>query len=262
MSRIRTIKPEFPQSETIGRLSRSGRLLFVQLWTIADDLGRARASSRMLASLLYPYDDDAPELIDTWLAELEGEGCIRRYAVEGKLYLDIPKWLEHQKIDHPSKSKLPEFRETLASPRDTLAPDLGPSTSTLKKDSSLRSESKETEKAEFEKTKKGRKPSSKVPLPSDFQPELLPTEIPEFQRFKDSALAHDRHYANWDAAWRNWKSSPYNRGNGDGTSRQAGKPPSAITAAVDDLIRQFDRNEGGGGEVRQIAPRLLSNGRR
>lgn len=111
MARIRSIKPEFAQSETIGALSRDARLLFVQLWTIVDDAGRARANSRVLAMTLYPFDDDALNLIEGWLQELEDQGCIRRYLVEGKPYLDIPKWLTHQKIDGPSKSKLPEFVE-------------------------------------------------------------------------------------------------------------------------------------------------------
>jgi hypothetical protein len=131
MARIRSIKPEFPQSETVGRLSRDARLLFIQLWTIVDDSGRARAASRMLASLLYPYDDDATKLISKWLDELEREGCIRRYEVDGKTYLDVPKWLEHQKIDKPSKSRLPEFREPSAKPREasrSLDADLGPRT--------------------------------------------------------------------------------------------------------------------------------------
>ncbi|MCJ2132209.1 hypothetical protein [Methylobacterium sp. E-045] len=109
MARIRSIKPEFPLSETVGVLSRDARLCFILLWTIVDDEGRARAASRMLASLLYPYDDDAPSLIDGWLAELEAHECIRRYDVDGSTYLDIPKWLKHQKIDKPSKSKLPPF---------------------------------------------------------------------------------------------------------------------------------------------------------
>lgn len=132
MPRIRTIKPEFPQSETVGSLSRDSRLLFIQLWTIVDDEGRTRASSRMLASLLYPYDDDAPGLIDSWLDDLEKHGCIRRYEVDGKRYLDIPHWHEHQKIDHKSTSKLPacdlsrEVSRGLAKGSDTLAPDLGP----------------------------------------------------------------------------------------------------------------------------------------
>ncbi len=131
MARIRSIKPEFPQSESTGRLSRDSRLLFIQLWTIVDDVGRARAASRMLASLLYPYDDDAPKLIDRWLDELEREHMIRRYEVDGSIYLEVVNWLKHQKIDHPSASRLPPFRETsrgLASDSGKLAPDLGPRT--------------------------------------------------------------------------------------------------------------------------------------
>jgi hypothetical protein len=109
MARIRTIKPEFPQSESIGKVSRDARLLFILIWTIADDAGRTRAAPRMLASLLFPYDDDAAAKIEGWLCELEAVGCVRRYSFEGSAYLDIPQWLKHQKIDKPSPSRLPEF---------------------------------------------------------------------------------------------------------------------------------------------------------
>jgi hypothetical protein len=130
MGRIRTIKPEFPQSESIGRLSRDARLLFLQLWTFADDSGRARASSRILASLLYPYDDDAFGLIDSWLSELEREKHIRRYVVEGNSYLEIFNWLKHQKIDKPSASRIPEFVESSSNPRRSVddGPRKGPRT--------------------------------------------------------------------------------------------------------------------------------------
>lgn len=129
MARIRTIKPELPQSQSIGRLSREARLLFIQLFTVADDAGRARAASRLLASLLYPYDDDAPVLIGGWLEELEREKQIRRYEVDGSEYLEIVKWLEHQKIDRPSQSRLPGYREESSTTRDVsrdLDADLGP----------------------------------------------------------------------------------------------------------------------------------------
>ena len=118
MARIRTIKPEFPQSESMGRVSRDARLLFIQLWTICDDSGRTRAASRLLASLLYPYDEDAPSLIDGWLDELEREGCLVRYGTNGCRYLQISKWLSHQKIDKPSASRFPEFDEASRLPRE------------------------------------------------------------------------------------------------------------------------------------------------
>lgn len=119
MARIRTIKPEFPQSETMGRVSRDARLLFIQLWTIADDAGRTRGHSRVLASLLYPYDDDAKDLLPAWLDELDAGGAIRRYSVNGDTYLEICNWLKHQRIDKPSGPKCPAFEDgsrILASP--------------------------------------------------------------------------------------------------------------------------------------------------
>jgi hypothetical protein len=75
----------------------------------------------MLASLLYPYDDDVPSLISGWLDELEREHCVQRYEVNGDSYIEVCNWLNHQKIDRPSKSKIPPFDEssrTLASPRE------------------------------------------------------------------------------------------------------------------------------------------------
>jgi hypothetical protein len=146
MPRIRSIKPEIVQSETIGQCSRDARLLFVLLWTIADDAGRTRAAPRLLASILFPYDEDAAGLIEGWLSELERVGCVRRYACDGSAYLDIPGWLKHQKIDKPSASRLPapedaapiaadkspspdenstNPREPSPNPHRTLAPDLG-----------------------------------------------------------------------------------------------------------------------------------------
>lgn len=133
MPRIRTIKPEFPQSESIGRLSRDARLLFVQLWTICDDAGRTRAASRFLASALYPYDEDAPKRIDGWLSELEQENCVIRYRIGGDTYLQVVNWLKHQKIDRPSASRLPELsnpREPSSEPRRASDADLGPGPST------------------------------------------------------------------------------------------------------------------------------------
>ena len=122
MARIRSIKPEFPHSESMGKVSREARLCFIMLWTIADDSGRLRGNSRMLASLLFPYDEDAGSLIDGWLDELEANECIVRYVVSKASYLQIHNWLNHQKIDKPTPSKLPEFVDgsrILANPRES-----------------------------------------------------------------------------------------------------------------------------------------------
>jgi hypothetical protein len=117
--RIRTIKPEFWESETLGKVSRDARLLFIGLFNSSDDFGKSRASSRILASRLYPFDDDARALIPVWLGELEKAGCIRQFIADDVEYLWIPKWATHQKIDHPTKSKIPDFSESLANPRES-----------------------------------------------------------------------------------------------------------------------------------------------
>lgn len=134
MARIRTIKPEFPQSTSMGRVSRDARLFFILMWTLADDAGRLRGDSRMLARTLYPYDDGEEGHIQTsrsdvegWLTELEGEGCLVRYEVDGTTFIQIANWLIHQKIDKPSKSKIPpppESSRSFANTRERSSGDL------------------------------------------------------------------------------------------------------------------------------------------
>ena len=130
MARIRTIKPEFPQSESMGNVSREARLLFILLWPVCDDEGKARGSARLLASLLFPYDADAPALIDGWLDELSRENCIVRYEVGGAHYVRVVKWGEHQKIDRASPSKIPDpsndARELSSTTREPSTQDQGP----------------------------------------------------------------------------------------------------------------------------------------
>jgi hypothetical protein len=119
MPRIRTIQPNFARSTSMSRVSRDARLLFVQLWTVVDDAGRARASPAELAAQLYAADDDAPAALPAWFDALEGEGCIERYTVDEIAYLRIVNWRRHQKIDRPTASRLPPApREPLASARE------------------------------------------------------------------------------------------------------------------------------------------------
>lgn len=117
----------------MGRISREARLCFILLWTVVDDSGRTRASSRMLASLLFPYDDDAAKKMPGWLKELSEENCIVLYEHERNSYLQVVNWGSHQKIDRPTPSKIPEpptnpepstsSREASTSDRRSLAPE-------------------------------------------------------------------------------------------------------------------------------------------
>ncbi len=206
MARIRTIKPEFPHSESMGRVSRDARLLFIQLWTLADDSGRLRGNSRMLASLLFPYDDDAKDMIPGWMQELESVGCIDCYKVDGDSYVQIRNWLNHQKIDKPSKSKMPAFDESsriLANPRECSSEDQG-------RDQGVDQGVDLELSPPAEPTSKQRA-TRKAPADfaiTDAMRQWAAAECPEVDlkfetaRFIDHTFAASR--SDWVATWRNW----------------------------------------------------------
>ena len=90
----------------MGNVSREARLLFIQLWTVADDAGRLRDDPRYLAYALYPRDDDAERHIRFWLGELERQECIRQYRNGCASFIAVTNWLRHQKIAHPTRSRI------------------------------------------------------------------------------------------------------------------------------------------------------------
>lgn len=263
MGRIRSIKPEFPQSETTGALSRDARLLFIQLWTIVDDEGRARAASRMLASLLYPYDDDARDLIDGWLAELEANDCIRRYVVDGSSYLEIVNWLKHQKIDHASKSRLPAYSDDLAKPREpsrSLAPDLGPRTM----DKDLGSVEAVADATRPNESRSSRLSDDWVPTQDDLQfararglsSAEIDTEGIKFRNYWTAKAGKDATKRNWGRTWQNWILN--SRGANGQTSRDRSRDD--FRAALGKLER-FGEGETRGGEGGAAVQSLPAPGR-
>jgi hypothetical protein len=108
MARIRSIKPEFFTSLTIGSLSERARLAFIGIWTFVDDYGRAVDDARLVKAAVFPLDDRitvkaVAEVID----ELVAAGRLGRYEAGGRHYFVVANWNEHQKIDRRTSSKLP-----------------------------------------------------------------------------------------------------------------------------------------------------------
>jgi hypothetical protein len=124
MARARTIKPHFMRSRSMRAVSGLARLTFIQLWLVADDEGRLAAHPRLLAHLLYPDDREAADRLPGWLDELEDQHCIERYSVDRLEYLRIVNWRRHQKIYHPTPSRLPArpvgARQDSGEPREAL----------------------------------------------------------------------------------------------------------------------------------------------
>lgn len=135
MPRIRTVKPEFWGHPKTAKLSRDARLLFLGLLNESDDEGRQLGSSRRIAGLVFPHDDDVtPALVDLWLGELEAVDMVRRYEAADGWYLLIVGFTEHQKVSHPTPSHLPppgllsdsgDSQGNSGFVLDRLSPDLG-----------------------------------------------------------------------------------------------------------------------------------------
>jgi hypothetical protein len=119
MARIRSIKPEFWKSESIACHDMFTRLVFIGLWTYVDDNGVGLDNPKLVAAELFPLEEDfagvSRDLRES-LARLADTGRIRRYTVDGKAYLAIVNWSEHQKIDRPAKARYPEPDDPRATP--------------------------------------------------------------------------------------------------------------------------------------------------
>lgn len=108
MARIRTIKPEYWGHPKTMRVSRDARLLFLGLLNESDDAGRQLGSAKRIAGAIFPHDADVDaDVVARWLAELDGVGLIHQYCVDGVAYLCIPGFATHQKVSHPTPSRLP-----------------------------------------------------------------------------------------------------------------------------------------------------------
>ncbi|MFD6326068.1 hypothetical protein ACFWOL_25115 [Streptomyces sp. NPDC058442] len=109
MARIRTIKPEAFVSESLAAVPLTAERTFFGLLTQADDQGRHRDHAAIIAGQLWVLrPEHAPADVEKDLAQLADAGLICRYkGPDDKRYLHIVTWHEHQKINRPSKSRLP-----------------------------------------------------------------------------------------------------------------------------------------------------------
>lgn len=104
MARIRTIKPEFWTDEKIVQLPYEARLLFIGMWNFCDDEGYLWNEPERIRMQVLPNDDvDISGIIDL----LSASGFIETYITDDdKRYIRIAHFSDHQKVDHPTKSKI------------------------------------------------------------------------------------------------------------------------------------------------------------
>lgn len=109
MARIRADKPEAYQSETLAEISLAAERTFKGMATIADDRGRlADKPAQINGELWSMRGSHSRDDLESELVEMVKVGLVCRYTgCDGKRYLHMVTWDQHQKIDRPSKSRLP-----------------------------------------------------------------------------------------------------------------------------------------------------------
>lgn len=113
MARMRTLKPEACTSETLAQVPREVRWTFGTFWTHCDDEGRSAWNLRLIKAAIYPLDDDVTiTVLEREFGLLEAVGAVCRYEVEGREYVHIPSWPDHQHPNRKVESKLPPCPKT------------------------------------------------------------------------------------------------------------------------------------------------------
>ena len=112
MARKRMIDPNIWQSEDFSKLSTLGKLVFIGLFSLADDEGRGRSNPVYLKSILFPYEEGIRSAdIDKTLSEISSNMSVIFYSCDGSSYYSLYNWNIWQKIDRPTESKIPEYDE-------------------------------------------------------------------------------------------------------------------------------------------------------
>lgn len=103
MARNRMIKPDFWGDEKLSELSLQARLLYIGTWNFSDDFGVVKGHPSWLKNNIFPYDDINIKEFESWLNELIKLKRLFPFTEDLEKYFFIAKFLEHQKINRPSK---------------------------------------------------------------------------------------------------------------------------------------------------------------
>lgn len=83
------------------------QLLYIGIFSNADDQGRILGLSTYLNGLIFPYKKISDDTIQEDLEWLSKEGMLAIYEHEDVPYYFVAKWEKYQSINHPQPSKLP-----------------------------------------------------------------------------------------------------------------------------------------------------------
>lgn len=103
------IDPNIWASEDFSKLSTLAKVVFIGMFSNADDEGRGKAKAVYLKSILFPYDEGIRVIdIDKTLSEIGSNMSVTFYTHNGNEYYVFDNWHKWQKVDKPTPSMIPE----------------------------------------------------------------------------------------------------------------------------------------------------------
>ena len=122
MAKIRSIKPEFWESEQVGECQPMARLLFICLWNFCDDAGNYPASVKAMKRNAFGYDEVSADQVAAWMDELISNGLVAVYEVDGRCFWHVTGFSKHQTIARPFY-KYPPFPDVPSPENDEFLPE-------------------------------------------------------------------------------------------------------------------------------------------
>ena len=170
MARKRMIDPGIWSSEDFSKLTSFSKLVFIGLFSLADDEGRGKANPSYLKSMLFPYEEGIRSAdIKKTLQEIASTMSVIFYTHDEKEYYALKSWGKFQTINKPTPSAVPAPVSDCSAATAGLPDDYGSTTVVVQEDYrsdtvGLPPKRKEEEKEEKGKEEKGKKSSAGKPL--------------------------------------------------------------------------------------------------
>jgi len=112
------IDPDIWTSEKFVALSHGARLLFIGMFSHADDYGRVKVDPLWLKLKVFPADESTPRQIVAWRGEIENQhDMLKLYEADGGIYGWLPGFKKVQ-------TKLTQFAPKYPPPPDHFGADL------------------------------------------------------------------------------------------------------------------------------------------
>lgn len=107
MPNRRMIHASIWQDEDIAGLTDRQQLLFIGLFSNADDQGRLKGHPMLIKSLVFPYRDISSEDMLADLGAITAAAAVLQYQIDGKAYIQLTQWWEYQQLQWAKPSSLP-----------------------------------------------------------------------------------------------------------------------------------------------------------